>query len=70
MHQKHNAQPLIDLGGAVMAIDRIDAAENVREVGPILQELMKDSERRSTMRAKLRHHEFTDAARTIAEMLV
>jgi len=70
MHQKHNAQPLVDLAGAMMVEDQIDAAANVETVGPVLRELMSDEPRRLTMREKLRAHDFPDAAMTIARMLV
>ena len=70
MHQKHNAQPIVDAGGAVMAIDRIDAAANVREVSPVLAELLKSKSRRDTLRERLRAAPMPDAAMTIARMLV
>lgn len=70
MHQKYNAQPLVDLGGAVIAIDRIDAKGNVAQVGPVLRDLMSDHDRRNTMRRALRGHHFPDAAQFIAQMLV
>ena len=70
MHQKHNAQPLVDLGGAVMAIDMIDAPENVRTISPLLRELMMDAGRRSSMRDKLKANPLPDAAAMIAKLLV
>jgi UDP-N-acetylglucosamine--N-acetylmuramyl-(pentapeptide) pyrophosphoryl-undecaprenol N-acetylglucosamine transferase len=70
MHQKHNAQPLVDMDGAVMEIDRIDAAKNLEHVGPVLKDLMENAERRAALRANLRSHPHPDAAMTIARMLV
>lgn len=69
MHQKHNAQPLVKLGGAVMAVDQIDAIANVREVGPALAALMNDASRREQMKNALVKHRRQDAAMTIARML-
>jgi UDP-N-acetylglucosamine--N-acetylmuramyl-(pentapeptide) pyrophosphoryl-undecaprenol N-acetylglucosamine transferase len=75
MHQRHNAQPLVNLGGpgtggAVMETDLIDPAANARHLTPILQSLMRDSSRRQGMREVLRAHPMPDAALTIARMLV
>lgn len=70
MHQRFNAQPLVDVGGAAMAIDCIDAAANVREIGPTLRALMNDASRRASMRATLQRHPMPDAARTIAQRLI
>lgn len=70
MHQKHNAQPLVDLGGAFMAIDRVDPKQNVETIGPILRDLMTSASRRQSMREKLRANPPRDAALTIAKMLV
>ena len=70
MHQKHNAQPLVDMGGAVMVDDQTDAFSNLQMHGPALLELMQDELKRDAMRQALRAHEFPDAAMTIARMLV
>lgn len=70
MHQKHNAQPLVDMDGAVMETDRIDAAQNLEHIGPVLQDLMEDTSRRNTLRTNLQSHPWPDAAMTIARMLV
>jgi UDP-N-acetylglucosamine--N-acetylmuramyl-(pentapeptide) pyrophosphoryl-undecaprenol N-acetylglucosamine transferase len=70
MHQRHNAQPLVDAGGAVMEIDRVDAAANLAAVGPILEGLMRDNARRGRMRETLRARPHENAAMTIARMLV
>ncbi len=73
MHQRHNAQPLVDLpggGGAVMEVDRIDRAENAQHLAPIIQSLMRDDQRRARMRDALRARAWPDTAMTIAKMLV
>lgn len=70
MHQKHNAQPLVDMGGAIMAIDCVDANENVRQVGPVLADVMRDSALRQQMKDAMKKHPPPDAAMTIARMLM
>lgn len=70
MHQRHNAQPLVDAGGAVMERDRIVARENAQHVGPVLRGLMADSARRCRMRRALRSQPSEDAALTIARLIV
>jgi UDP-N-acetylglucosamine--N-acetylmuramyl-(pentapeptide) pyrophosphoryl-undecaprenol N-acetylglucosamine transferase len=69
-HQRHNAQPLVDLDAAVMVEDRVDAEANAASVGPVLRTLMTDGERRETMRRRLRAHPPPDAARAVATMLL
>jgi UDP-N-acetylglucosamine--N-acetylmuramyl-(pentapeptide) pyrophosphoryl-undecaprenol N-acetylglucosamine transferase len=70
MHQKYNAQPLIDLGGALMVTDQIDAAANMESVAPVLLELMHDDGRTKAMRQALLSHQFPDAAMVMARMLL
>ena len=70
MHQKHNAAPLEKLGGAIIETDRIEPLENVKTVGSTLEDLMRDAAQRNAMRAKLRQHQFPDAAATIAQLLL
>ncbi|MCI0629959.1 MAG: UDP-N-acetylglucosamine--N-acetylmuramyl-(pentapeptide) pyrophosphoryl-undecaprenol N-acetylglucosamine transferase [Phycisphaerales bacterium] len=70
MHQKHNAQPLVDLGGAVLATDRIEPAANAKSIGPGLGELMAGLKHRQNMRKALESHPLPDAAATIAQMLI
>lgn len=73
MHQRHNAQPLVDLpggGGAAMATDLIDVSENMRTIAPVLERLMRDGQERDRMRAALQSKPAPDAAMTIAKMVV
>lgn len=70
MHQKHNAQPVVDLGGAVMATDHIDAQKNVQHIGPVLRELLHNLHQRDSLRKKLKSQPCPDAAMTIARMLL
>lgn len=70
LHQKLNAQPLVELGGALLELDRIDVDENLREVAPVLERLLIDHDSRLRMRSALRTHPPDDAAATIARMLL
>jgi UDP-N-acetylglucosamine--N-acetylmuramyl-(pentapeptide) pyrophosphoryl-undecaprenol N-acetylglucosamine transferase len=70
LHQKHNAEPLVDEGAAVMELDRIDPALNMEGLGRVLRELMTDPARRRAMRERLASRPREDAAMTIAELLL
>ena len=70
LHQKHNAQPLVDEGCAAMELDRIDAAENLAGLGRALADLMTDPARRRAMRERLLARPREDAAMTIARILL
>ena len=70
LHQKYNAEPVERIGGGRIVLDQIDAANNVAQITPTLQELMTDSDRRAAMRESLRHHRTKDAAGVIAQMLL
>lgn len=69
-HQKFNAAALEQVGGAIVATDRIDAEENVRHVGPILADLLEDAAKRGTMRDRLASLGPADGARRIAKALL
>lgn len=68
-HQRHNAQPLVDAGGAVMLEDLVDAERNVDAIGPTLFALMKDEARRASMKAALEHTRPPDGATVVAAWL-
>lgn len=70
MHQRNNALPLAEAGGAVITEDRIDPEANVREAGETLASLMGDETSRAAMRAKLCARRPPDAAATIAALLL
>jgi len=70
MHQRHNAQPLVDMGGAVMEVDRIDPAANAEHAGSTLHALMNDDARREEMSRRLRANPPPNAAETIARMVL
>jgi UDP-N-acetylglucosamine--N-acetylmuramyl-(pentapeptide) pyrophosphoryl-undecaprenol N-acetylglucosamine transferase len=65
-HQRHNAEPLADAGGALIVDDLVDAERNVETIGPILFALMQDEERRSAMRAALEKTRPPDGAAVVA----
>jgi UDP-N-acetylglucosamine--N-acetylmuramyl-(pentapeptide) pyrophosphoryl-undecaprenol N-acetylglucosamine transferase len=70
LHQKWNAQPLADSGGAFIVLDQIDAAKNAKAVLPMLRSLMNDPAKRGMMREAIRRHAAPDAAREIAGIAV
>jgi UDP-N-acetylglucosamine--N-acetylmuramyl-(pentapeptide) pyrophosphoryl-undecaprenol N-acetylglucosamine transferase len=69
MHQRHNAQPLVKAGGAVLLNDCIMPDANARLIEPLLCALLADGSRRTAMRAALQAIAGRDAAKSIAEML-
>ncbi len=69
-HQKLNAQPLVETGGAVLADDRVGVEANVRTVGPLVLTLLRDAVQRDTMRAALAKLGPADGAARVAGMLV
>ena len=69
LHQQFNAQPLVDAGGAVLGIDRIEPAENQESLGLPLRDLLLDPARRNEMREVLQGLPASDGAREIAEVV-
>ncbi len=69
-HQHHNAQPMVDAGGAVIQQDERTPAANARRAGSTLAALLKDRQRLQTMRASLRALSRPDAALQIARLLL
>lgn len=70
MHQRENARPLVDAGCAMMETDLIETADNVREIGPAIEAMLADDDRRAAMRAALRERSPGDAAERIARLIV
>lgn len=68
-HQRLNAQPLVDLGGAAMVNDQIDAVRNADGVGPEIERVMFDDAAREAMASRLRQNPPGDGAAVIAEWL-
>lgn len=69
-HQRLNAMPLVDGGGAMVVQDQIDAARNMQEAGNALLSLLKDQALREKMRGSLRKLGPTDGASRIAKALL
>jgi len=71
-HQRHNADPLVRAGSAVVSRDRVDAARNAAEGGRVLLRLMADAGARARMRAAFEALGPADgaarAARAVAEL--
>jgi len=70
LHQRHNARPLVDAGGALMADDLVDAERNVAAIGPVLDTLLTDDARRTAMHEALKALAPPDAAADIARRLL
>jgi UDP-N-acetylglucosamine--N-acetylmuramyl-(pentapeptide) pyrophosphoryl-undecaprenol N-acetylglucosamine transferase len=65
-HQRLNAQPLVDHGGAIMLTDEIDPVNNVAQLmGPLLA-LMSNDAQRASMIEQLQHKAPEDGAAAIA----
>jgi UDP-N-acetylglucosamine--N-acetylmuramyl-(pentapeptide) pyrophosphoryl-undecaprenol N-acetylglucosamine transferase len=68
-HQKFNAAPLGECGGAVIVTDRIDEAANAGEAGKTILELMGSGAKRAAMRGALLKLGPADGAERIARVL-
>jgi len=69
-HQRLNASPLVESGGAVIADDLVDGARNAATVGVMLAELMNDSSAREAMRESLRALGPATGAREVADAVL
>jgi len=69
-HQKLNAQPLVDLGAAIMLEDAVDPAKNVERMIAPLGALLADDAKRGAMRDTLRQREAGDGAMVLAERAI
>ncbi len=70
LHQKHNAQPLVDAGAAAMALDAIEPEPNLTALGLPLVQLMTDDAKRGAMKRALTARSEPDAAQRIARFLL
>lgn len=70
LHQKHNAQPLVDSASAVLALDAIEPARNLTALGEPLLRLMAEEGARGAMRARLEARREPDAAGRVAAFLL
>ncbi len=65
-HQKHNAQPLVDAGGALRFDDTTDPHANADRLLNELMNLMHDEDRRAAMGQRLADRSPSDGAETLA----
>ena len=70
MHQRHNAEPMVRAGGAILVEDRGDVHANLAEAGPALRSILADTTRLDGMREQLRAGRGPDAAEAIATLLM
>ena len=69
-HQKHNAAPLVEAGGALLAEDLIDETRNAEGAGKLITDLLADYARRAAMQSALRRLGPADGAARIAALLL
>jgi UDP-N-acetylglucosamine--N-acetylmuramyl-(pentapeptide) pyrophosphoryl-undecaprenol N-acetylglucosamine transferase len=69
-HQKHNAAPLANAGGALVITDRVDPAANLAGAGRSLADLLGDAPARDRMREALRRLGPADGAARAARALL
>ncbi len=69
-HQKKNAEPLVEAGGAVVCTDRVDAAANVDSAGAEVLSLLGDAPRRLEMKKALDKLGPADGAKRVALKLI
>lgn len=65
-HQRRNAAPLVQAGGAMIVGDHIDARQNVEDAGTVIAELLSNEPKRRAMRESLAAHWTGNASREIA----
>jgi UDP-N-acetylglucosamine--N-acetylmuramyl-(pentapeptide) pyrophosphoryl-undecaprenol N-acetylglucosamine transferase len=65
-HQRHNAQPLVDAGGALILTDHVEPELNVERLGPALFDVMADDARRARMKTALEESRPPDGATVVA----
>jgi UDP-N-acetylglucosamine--N-acetylmuramyl-(pentapeptide) pyrophosphoryl-undecaprenol N-acetylglucosamine transferase len=70
LHQKANAQPLVDAGAAAMTLDALDAQANMATLGAALEPLMVDATKRQAMRDALLARSRADAADGMAQFVL
>lgn len=69
-HQRHNVQPLLDVGGARIVDDRVDPQANLPVFGALLTELMRDADARQAMQTALRDSCPPDGASAVADWVL
>lgn len=69
-HQRLNARPLVEAGGAVIETDHVGGEANAMAVGPTLVRLLEEPGRRTEMRTALRSLGPADGADRVARALL
>ncbi len=69
-HQRANAKPLVECGGAVLITDHIDPSQNIGPLGGTLAALVGDLARREVMRERLTATRPPDGAAQIAAWIL
>lgn len=69
-HQRRNAEPLEQLGGAIVLEDAVNPEQNASRLLPVLRKLLPDRSRLETMHVALKAHAPGDAAGEIAQRLL
>lgn len=70
MHQQHNAQPMVDTGGAVIVEDRRDAESTRSALEPLLLQLLVSGEDRTRMREALVRESPGNVAAQVAQTVI
>jgi UDP-N-acetylglucosamine--N-acetylmuramyl-(pentapeptide) pyrophosphoryl-undecaprenol N-acetylglucosamine transferase len=68
-HQRHNAAPMADAGGARIVKDRIDAQANLEQVVPVIADLLAEHDARDAMRTAAERTRPPDGAREVADWI-
>ncbi|MFA9477217.1 glycosyltransferase [Phycisphaerales bacterium AB-hyl4] len=69
-HQRLNAQPMVDTGGAVLLRDRVEPTANVSELAPLLGPMLTADDRLMEMRAALDRDPPGDGAQAVADWVL
>jgi UDP-N-acetylglucosamine--N-acetylmuramyl-(pentapeptide) pyrophosphoryl-undecaprenol N-acetylglucosamine transferase len=70
MHQRANAQVLVDAGAALLVDDEKDAKKNAAKLRPAVESLLYDQPRRQQMAAAARGLGKPNAAEAVAEIVM
>lgn len=70
MHQRANAQVIADAGAAILLDDHKDRSINAEKLTPVLESLLYDATRRTTMAQVAKSLARPDAADAVAEVLI
>ncbi|MCC5828710.1 MAG: UDP-N-acetylglucosamine--N-acetylmuramyl-(pentapeptide) pyrophosphoryl-undecaprenol N-acetylglucosamine transferase [Phycisphaeraceae bacterium] len=68
-HQKHNARPLVDIGGAAIVDDPADPRQGTRALGGVLMQWLTDADQRQARRNRLIESRPVNGATVLAQHL-